>query len=164
MMIIKQAFEDGITKEELFEITAIDPWWLAQLEELHQIEGWVWICLGRRGKTPTKNRRKEGGRHPSLPAPRPKARARACKPRVPPPAGSRPSPPRTTPAVPRHPPPRPTPPRWLKTKRLSELSVEDLRNLKSRGFSDAEIGRLVGGWRGGGGAAAGGRFLDSTVS
>jgi hypothetical protein len=33
-----QAFEDGMTKEELFELTAIDPWWLAQLEELHTTE------------------------------------------------------------------------------------------------------------------------------
>lgn len=30
-----QAFEDGMSKEELFELTNIDPWWLAQLEELH---------------------------------------------------------------------------------------------------------------------------------
>ena len=72
MLVIKQALEDGMTKEEVHELTAIDPWWLAQLEELHSIEG------------------------------------------------------------------------WLKTKRLSELSVEDLGNLKRRGFSDAEIGRLVG--------------------
>lgn len=27
-----------MTKEELFELTAIDPWWLAQLEELHMTE------------------------------------------------------------------------------------------------------------------------------
>lgn len=72
IMVIKQAFEDGMSKEELFELTAIDPWWLAQMEELHQIEG------------------------------------------------------------------------WLKTKRLSELDVEDMTNIKKRGFSDAEIGRLTG--------------------
>jgi hypothetical protein len=30
-----QAFEDGMTKDELFELTNIDPWWMAQLEELH---------------------------------------------------------------------------------------------------------------------------------
>lgn len=30
-----QAFEDGMSKEELFELTNIDPWWLAQMEELH---------------------------------------------------------------------------------------------------------------------------------
>lgn len=35
-----QAFEDGMTKEELFELTKIDPWWLAQLEELHQVSAW----------------------------------------------------------------------------------------------------------------------------
>lgn len=39
MMVAKQAFEDGMTKEELFELTNIDPWWLAQMEELHNIEG-----------------------------------------------------------------------------------------------------------------------------
>jgi carbamoyl-phosphate synthase large subunit len=38
IMVLKQGFEDGLTKDELFELTAIDPWWLAQLEELHQIE------------------------------------------------------------------------------------------------------------------------------
>lgn len=27
-----------MTKEELFDLTAIDPWWLAQLEELHNVE------------------------------------------------------------------------------------------------------------------------------
>jgi carbamoyl-phosphate synthase large subunit len=42
MLVLKQAFEDGFTKEQLFELTAIDPWWLAQLEELHAIEG----CVG----------------------------------------------------------------------------------------------------------------------
>jgi hypothetical protein len=25
-----------MSKEELFELTKIDPWWLAQMEELHQ--------------------------------------------------------------------------------------------------------------------------------
>jgi hypothetical protein len=41
---------------------------------------------------------------------------------------------------------------WLKTKRLSELDVEDLFNLKRRGFSDAEIGRATGAlWWGEGG-------------
>jgi len=75
MLVIKQAFEEGMTKEELFELTNIDPWWLAQLAELHEIE---------------------------------------C---------------------------------WAKTKRLSELDAEDLGNLKRRGFSDAEIGRLTGGAR-----------------
>jgi hypothetical protein len=27
-----------MSKEEVFELTNIDPWWLAQLEELHKIE------------------------------------------------------------------------------------------------------------------------------
>lgn len=30
-----------MTKEELFELTNIDPWWLAQLEELHLTE----VCM-----------------------------------------------------------------------------------------------------------------------
>ncbi|KAF6262033.1 hypothetical protein COO60DRAFT_1621809 [Scenedesmus sp. NREL 46B-D3] len=72
MVIMKQAFEEGMTKEELFELTAIDPWWLAQLEELHQTET------------------------------------------------------------------------WLREQKLSKLTPDELRELKGRGFSDAQIGRLVG--------------------
>ncbi|KAI8463160.1 MAG: hypothetical protein J3K34DRAFT_527209 [Monoraphidium minutum] len=41
MMVCKQAFEEGMTKEELFELTNIDPWWLAQMEEIHNIESWL---------------------------------------------------------------------------------------------------------------------------
>jgi carbamoyl-phosphate synthase large subunit len=41
MTIMKQAFEDGFTPAELFELTKIDPWWLAQLQELHDAENWV---------------------------------------------------------------------------------------------------------------------------
>lgn len=33
-----------MTRDELFELTNIDPWWLAQLEELHKIER----CVRRR--------------------------------------------------------------------------------------------------------------------
>ena len=36
--LLRQAMEEGMSKEELFELTYIDPWWLAQMEELHQIE------------------------------------------------------------------------------------------------------------------------------
>lgn len=39
LFLFCQAFEDGMTKEELFELTKIDPWWLAQLEELHTTGG-----------------------------------------------------------------------------------------------------------------------------
>jgi carbamoyl-phosphate synthase large subunit len=33
---------------------------------------------------------------------------------------------------------------WLREQKLSKLTAEELRELKSRGFSDAQIGRLVG--------------------
>ena len=33
--------EDGMTNDELFETTKIDPWFLSQLRELHQAEQWV---------------------------------------------------------------------------------------------------------------------------
>jgi carbamoyl-phosphate synthase large subunit len=33
---------------------------------------------------------------------------------------------------------------WLKEQKLSKLTAEELRELKGRGFSDAQIGRLVG--------------------
>ncbi len=32
---------DGYTNEQLFELTAIDPWFLAQLRELHNTEEWM---------------------------------------------------------------------------------------------------------------------------
>jgi len=41
MLVIKQAFEDGITEEEIFEYTKIDPWFLSQLGELHRVEEWI---------------------------------------------------------------------------------------------------------------------------
>jgi hypothetical protein len=37
---------------------------------------------------------------------------------------------------------------WLATKKLGEVSAEEMQQLKSRGFSDAQIGRLTGGGRG----------------
>ena len=37
----KQAMEDGYTQEEIFELTKIDPWFLAQFGELHQTEEWL---------------------------------------------------------------------------------------------------------------------------
>jgi carbamoyl-phosphate synthase large subunit len=33
---------------------------------------------------------------------------------------------------------------WLREQKLSKLTTEELRELKGRGFSDAQIGRLVG--------------------
>lgn len=36
-----QAFEEGFTVDQLFELTNIDRWWLAQLAELHEVEQWL---------------------------------------------------------------------------------------------------------------------------
>lgn len=33
--------EDGLTKEEIFEFTNIDPWFLSQFEGLHMVEEWL---------------------------------------------------------------------------------------------------------------------------
>lgn len=41
MVVIKQAFEDGVTEEEIHEYTNIDPWFLAQLGELHKVDEWL---------------------------------------------------------------------------------------------------------------------------
>lgn len=32
---------DGLSNEELFQLTKIDPWWLAQLRELYDIQLWA---------------------------------------------------------------------------------------------------------------------------
>ncbi|MEO8564604.1 MAG: carbamoyl-phosphate synthase large subunit, partial [bacterium] len=37
---VKRALERGVTLEEVFELTAIDPWFLAQLSELLEAERW----------------------------------------------------------------------------------------------------------------------------
>ena len=36
-----QALEEGMTTQEVHEFTNIDPWFLAQLWELHQAETWL---------------------------------------------------------------------------------------------------------------------------
>ncbi|RMZ56922.1 hypothetical protein APUTEX25_004984, partial [Auxenochlorella protothecoides] len=41
MVVIKQALEDGLSIEEVHEYTSIDPWFLAQLQELHEAETWL---------------------------------------------------------------------------------------------------------------------------
>lgn len=41
LVVCLQAFEDGFTKEQLFELTNIDPWFLSQLEGLHETEEWL---------------------------------------------------------------------------------------------------------------------------
>ena len=37
----RQAFEDGMSEEQLHEYTKIDPWFLAQLGQLHQADAWL---------------------------------------------------------------------------------------------------------------------------
>jgi carbamoyl-phosphate synthase large subunit len=61
LVAMKQAFEDGLTVAELFELTKIDPWWLEQLSELHTVSSWLgsqklgdltaddWVQLKKRG-------------------------------------------------------------------------------------------------------------------
>jgi len=41
IVCLKQAFEDGLGVEELFDLTKMDRWWLVQLAELHATETWV---------------------------------------------------------------------------------------------------------------------------
>jgi carbamoyl-phosphate synthase large subunit len=41
MLVIKQAFEDGITEDEIHEYTKIDPWFLSQLGEIHKVDVWL---------------------------------------------------------------------------------------------------------------------------
>ena len=41
VLVIKQAFEDGFTQDQIFEYTKIDPWFVAQFWELHQAECWL---------------------------------------------------------------------------------------------------------------------------
>jgi hypothetical protein len=64
--------EDGCTNDDLFELTKIDPWWLAQLRDLYNTS------------------------------------------------------------------------MWLKTKKLGELTKDEMEGLKKKGFSDVQIGRYIG--------------------
>ena len=41
MVVIKQAFEDGVTEDEIFQYTNIDPWFISQLKDLHDVELWM---------------------------------------------------------------------------------------------------------------------------
>ncbi|GAB4823138.1 hypothetical protein N2152v2_010184 [Parachlorella kessleri] len=41
MTVIKQAFEDGVTPAEIHEYTKIDPWFIAQMDQLHKVEQWM---------------------------------------------------------------------------------------------------------------------------
>ncbi|MEW5307481.1 MAG: hypothetical protein WDW36_009875 [Sanguina aurantia] len=40
-IILHQAMSDGLSNEELFQLTKIDPWWLSQLRELFDIQTWA---------------------------------------------------------------------------------------------------------------------------
>jgi carbamoyl-phosphate synthase large subunit len=71
MIVIRQAFEDGMTEDEIHEYTSIDPWFLAQMKDLHEVEV------------------------------------------------------------------------WMRGKKLVELTEVDFREIKQRGFSDAQIARAV---------------------
>jgi len=39
--VLKQAFEDGLTVDDLMELTNMDRWWLDQLQELQTIDAWL---------------------------------------------------------------------------------------------------------------------------
>lgn len=41
LIVMKQAFEEGMSMDELYELTKIDKWWLAHMKELHDIEMWL---------------------------------------------------------------------------------------------------------------------------
>ncbi|GLI71204.1 hypothetical protein VaNZ11_016323 [Volvox africanus] len=72
IVILFQAMEEGLSDAELFELTKIDPWWLAQMRELFDVS------------------------------------------------------------------------MWLKSKKLPELSAEEMTWLKQKGFSDSQISRYTG--------------------
>lgn len=40
-VVLKQAYDEGFTDKELFDMTFIDPWWLANLRQLHETEQWM---------------------------------------------------------------------------------------------------------------------------
>ena len=46
MLALRQAMEDGYTNAQLFELTAIDPWFLSQFRGLHETEAWLRGCDG----------------------------------------------------------------------------------------------------------------------
>ena len=46
MLSVRQAMEDGYTDGQLFDLTAIDPWFLAQFRGLHEAEAWLKGCAG----------------------------------------------------------------------------------------------------------------------
>ena len=36
-VVLRQAFEEGITVDEMYEMTKIDKWWLEQMKEVYDI-------------------------------------------------------------------------------------------------------------------------------
>jgi carbamoyl-phosphate synthase large subunit len=41
MLVMKQAMEDGMSDEKIFEYTNIDPWFIAQFRSLHDAQNWL---------------------------------------------------------------------------------------------------------------------------
>mmetsp|Transcript_135 Transcript_135/g.490 ORF Transcript_135/g.490 Transcript_135/m.490 type:complete len:1175 (-) Transcript_135:238-3762(-) len=41
MIYMKQAFDDGLTADEIHDLTKIDPWFVAQFAELHETDNWL---------------------------------------------------------------------------------------------------------------------------
>lgn len=46
IMHMHQAMDEGMTLEQIKELTNFDPWWLAQLKELHEVRGAHGGCCG----------------------------------------------------------------------------------------------------------------------
>lgn len=53
MIVVRQAFEEGLSVDELYEMTKIDKWWLEQMKELYDVQvgtaGQGWGRGGRAG-------------------------------------------------------------------------------------------------------------------
>jgi len=41
IVILNQAMEDGLTNDDIFSMTKIDPWWLSQMRDLHETKIWA---------------------------------------------------------------------------------------------------------------------------
>mmetsp|Transcript_22911 Transcript_22911/g.50216 ORF Transcript_22911/g.50216 Transcript_22911/m.50216 type:complete len:1179 (-) Transcript_22911:261-3797(-) len=41
IVVLRQAFEDGLGVDDLYELTKIDKWWLEQMNELYQVSTWL---------------------------------------------------------------------------------------------------------------------------
>ena len=145
--------EDGEGLEALHEYTKIDPWFLAQVRRAGGVAGCSLLppvarvggrAAGARLEAQTlvpAAAHEAPGRSTPLPATARAPAEHAC-------LRSR----RPQPLAPPHPHPHRRPQLgelhevecWLKTKALGDLSAEDMRQLKQRGFSDSQIARAVG--------------------